>query len=163
MVTWEPQCHLKLVFQDKRWSYKKSTLTWEACGRCRLFRRCLWGTVACSPVQHGGPSDGTSDTPWNVSRNQQSALQCEWYQGPPLRGTKRGQWKSNIVKLFSTEFLVFKSKQKKNKKQKHLVLMPLYLGEFHLVTQDLPGRRLFPWQHWPPSVPPPVACTPPSV
>lgn len=72
---------------------------------------------------------------------------------------------SNFLK---TECLVFESKQcneqmqNKSKNQIHFVLMS-YLEEFHLVTQDLPGRRQFPWRHSPPSVPPPVACTPPSV
>lgn len=86
-------------------------------------------------------------------------------------GTRDRLWegrKEGSGKATSSKFLVFESKQcnekmqNKSKNQIHFVLMP-YLEEFHLVTQDLPGRRPFPWQHSPPSVPPPVACTPPSV
>lgn len=80
---------------------------------------------------------------------------------------RREGWKSNIVKLFEDWVSCFwkrcnEKMQNKSKNQIHFVLMS-YLEEFHLVTQDLPGRRQFPWRHSPPSVPPPVACTPPSV
>lgn len=86
-------------------------------------------------------------------------------------GTRDRLWegrKEGSGKATSSKFLVFESKQcneqmqNKSINQIHFVLMP-YLEEFHLVTQDLPGRRPFPWRHSPPSVPPPVACTPPSV
>lgn len=70
--SWVKEQETERVYDCRcRWS------TWEACGRCRLCRRCLWETAGCSPGWHAGPSDGTSGTPGIVSGNQQSAQLCE--------------------------------------------------------------------------------------